>query len=310
MGIIEKATHSDYVAAQPNTYEVGLYVEFENKDAEHQYTTVKVTPCLRNIGFTEKRYRHWWNVHYITDGNYQGSEYKLLPDGDSGITNVVNKGYGFMDQGIWYQWGPTKEYKHENDGKGNHSVGVYLHCTATTPRYCPALVNGEQRYVTYTFSLPKYNPHADAPTPSGVDCDFDKSTRTLYFKWNTAGCASVKVYIDMYRKDDSEYSQGYLKINGTENFKPEQGSDNSVYVKIPPEVASIKYRVYNVSTSGDTEGTDLITVYTPTNDKVWMNIPGVGWKKTIPWVKDENGKWHKATKTYVKDNGTWKRTIM
>lgn len=303
------------VAAPSGVYEVGLCVTIENNDSNHEQSKVNVTPYLRNIGFKEDRYQHWWYVHYAVDGVPQNKErvHQILPTNESGIKNIASNGHGYMTKGTWYQWGPTKTFYVDNDGNPKHTVGVYLNCTATTPWHCPALVNGVKQYVTYEFGTALHNPHVDAPEPEGISAShFDQDSRRLCYHWKDVDyeyVAYVTVERIMYT-GNTAYTRGNLYIGDTDKLNNSQVHSHLVNEIIPETVTRVEFRMCNVSVSGDTEYSNWVTLDTPANSKVWINVPKVGWKKTIPWVKDENGKWHKATKTYAKDNGTWKRTIM
>lgn len=274
-----------------SVHEVGLMVTFTNKNTTHAECTAHITPCLRNISYNEVRYQHIWNVYFAIDNKPVKSYLKqTLPN----ITTATMT----MKKNQWYKWGPTYDYTFKNDGKP-HNFGVYLHCTATTPRYCPA-------YNTYTYtgqiSTAIYT--ITPSTPAGLKTTFVENTRKITYSWNApTNTSSIKLARTLYDDNDTPISApNVFTLKSTDKSYTETLADN---------VSRVDYTVTNISSTNHTASSGIISYNDiPTDCKVWIKLSDGKWVKAVPWVKLPDGTWKKSIKTYTKVGNVWKRTIM
>ena len=286
-------------------YEVRLIVTLINSDANNAKCKAILTPQLRRVGAGATRYQHRWNVFFKADAlenirSYKGGAgYEALPNRLSG-TNVESAGNMYMTAGTWYTWGESYEFEIDNDGK-THSFGIRMECVDTIPRTCP-----QAGYATINLTTAKYK--VAAPTPVLKTPVFNEDTRELTYSWNavdTTKCDYIQLHRDWFNADGNLIAgkSGYVGTNDKL-----LDTTTSFTEKLSEEVASVSYRLYIVSTSGDVAKSGDKEFTVATDDKVWVYINNK-WVKAIPWVKVD-GVWKKVTKTYVNINGTWKRTIM
>ena len=285
-----------YTQTSTSHYEVGLIVEFSDRDENHAMCSVEVTPCLRNTDASSSRYpryRHDWTVSFAEEHSLVKKYSCVLPD-DNSEAGVVSAGWLGMIKDRWYRWGPTYTFTFRNDGQ-KHYVGVYLECTETIPKQCPA----QGKWLEYSFNTATYKIAAE--TPKNVRHRFSES-RILTYMWD--------------RPEGTQYTvidRTMLKADGTTIPKARfpyeiRIVDYSASEEIPIDVVRVDYEVYHVSATGHKGTVVKKSADTPSDCKVWVKVNGV-WKKAVPWVK-VNGVWKKATKSYVKVNGAWERTIM
>lgn len=266
---------------------------------------VRLTPRLKHTqGAVRKQHR--WHVYFKVDGvdvktySYTGSTlHNLLPN-DTAQAEVVRWGELYMNAGQWYQWGSSFDYEVPNDGQA-HSFKLYMACTETIPRHCPA--QGEWVEVTLQTTGYKVIP----PAPSGLKLTYNEDTRVLSYTWDDASCSYIKLWRNLFDSDGNIIpgKSGYVAPAG-------QGvklyNVNKPFQEIVPEgTALVTYEMVNVSSSGHETSSGHQQLSITTDNKVLIKV-GNTWKKAVPWVKVGNT-WKKATKTYIKVGNTWKRTI-
>lgn len=291
-----------------SVYKCGLDVTVlsNSNTTSNEYVTVRLTPKLKHTQGA-RRYQHRWHIYFKVDSNpaktysYTGTLHNALPNSTSG-TNVEGAGNMWMNAGQWYQWGDYYDVTVKNDGQ-KHIFRLYMNCEETIPRYCPA----EGKWVEGSINTVGYK--VTPPAPSGVNVTYDENTRTLSYTWDDAACSYILLYRNLFDSDGNI-------IPGKSSYVAPLGQNDKLYNSnkpfkevVPEGTARVTYEMINVSASGHRTSSGHKEKSFATDNKVWINVPGVGWRKAIPWIKTPDG-WKKATKTYVKVDNDWKRTIV
>lgn len=301
-------------ATSSGDYEVGIALTFEQNSSAYQNTIVHIQPLLKRKK-SVTRYQHSWYVHFAVDNKpvvtvpYLGSTGDNALPNNTAKDNVVGSGRLYMEANTWYKWGNAHSTVIPNDGN-THNVGINMNCIETIPRYCPA----EGQYLWAYFSTPRYN--VPAPKPKGVYTTFDPNTRELKYYWDTADCAFILLWRNWHTVEGTIIQGGYVSVNGTGKI---YNVDCPYKEVLPDNISYVTYEMVNFSSTNDSSTTGGLRATWrdangniqntfPTDCKVWVNVNGT-WVKAVPWVKTSEG-WKKASKTYVKVNGAWQRTIM
>ena len=290
-------------------YEMGFTISVTNDDSAHEYSTVVIQPYLRKIVSSVSRAQHIWNIHFAVDGVYENTKYYhgtneqgvadnnyYLPNSAAGN---VSTGKLYMEVNVWYPWGYPYTTTLKNDG-WEHSIGVYMHCESTIPRYCPA-------YNTYLWGHYVTSKYGVTPAaPSGLKADFNESTRKVTYSWDPADCQYIILYRKLYDTTNRLVQAGNIGIAGRDNDKLYNTDIGKLSETLSEDIAYVKYQMINYSSTGHSTKSAEHILTLDLDSKVWVYVNG-GWKKAIPWVNTPDG-WKKATKTYVRVGNDWKRT--
>ena len=286
-----------------SSYEVGLVVTYKNNDTSHKNTTVTITPYLKCTQAV-KRMQHHWDVLFAIDSRWQATDKynstgaNALPN-DTAAPGVVAAGYLQMKANVWYQWGSARSFNIANDGK-THNFGVYLRCTETVPKYCPA----KDTYVTTSKTLAEYGVIPTAATI--VNTVFNEDTREVTYTWKpNANTTYVNVWYNLFDESGKQLDEGWVKQNVPTTTTYLVQSIPETINGVP--VYSGDWCVQSYSSTGDSVVSSYGTYNASSFTKVWIKVNGV-WKKAALWIKVD-GVWKKCKKIYTKVNGTWERTI-
>lgn len=296
----------DWKSTSNNAYEVGVDYKITGNFETNAECTVEIIPYLRRNGDYERK-QHKWNVYFMCDDmhvhtyNYTGSSGANALPNDYAVAGVESSGQLYMKKNVAYQWGKSYTVKLKTDG-ALHKIGVRMECY-TEPRYCPSKNTSE--YVTTTVQVAKQK--VVAPKPTGVAATFNEDTRVLTYTWDDAACDYILLWRNWLDENGNTIKQGYIAPSGQNNKV--YNKDKPITETLADNVAKVTYEMVNVSSTDDRATTGELSIDIPTGDKVYVNVPEIGWKKAIPYVKVGN-EWKKATKTYVKVGNDWKRTIV
>ena len=274
-------------------YLMGIHVRFVNHTEHAPETVAYVTPYLKTTK-SIKRYQHHWYIEYIRDGiRYGDLQYGgNLPD-DTTAADTNKRGYLNMSAGLWYQWGPTREFSVPNDGE-IHSFGIAMHCVGTIPNKYPCF----NYDLNVSFRFPQYSVTTYAPN---LTVTFDKSTRELKYTWTPANCEYITLTNVWYDADGRTIHSG--SVDGPSGNKL-YNNQQPIIETLPTNVASVEYTMTNHYLTLQTSAKSG-TIETKTSGSVSVKLDGV-WHKATPWVKVD-GRWVKAV-AWVRTVDGWKRT--
>ena len=282
-----------------SSYQFGAIVSHTNAASSNQTSTVTITPYLCHSSGTLRR-QHRWTVTFTADSNTKYAQSKIFnyhgPDtnmsnylpNNKAMAGTVESGKMIMTVGVYYQWGNAHSFTINNDGK-SHTFTVKMECLDTIPRTCEL-----------KFSITCNNYSIIPAAPSNFTATKDEHSIT--YEWDKVDTKKVKnvtILQKLYYTDGSTKDVSNTYSN----------SVTTATITYAKNVSKVVYSMVNNSVDGrNSTGTTDAELTFPTDCKVWIKV-GDDWVKAIPWVKTDKG-WKKASNTYVKVNGTWKRTIM
>ena len=276
-----------------DNYKMCLTVSYSDQPTSAKQP-VELQLWIQKTDANYKRYRHNWSISYYVNNNIVSTETYVLPD-DNATAGVVSAGYLNMTVGTWHKWGPSFKTDPLDNGQ-THRFDVVFAC-GTVPR---------QGALGVIVTLPAYI--VTPGKPEHPTTNFNTSTRVMTYSWNAAANADIyRVWVNQYNAAGVILKDLY---GNPLSYDLPDTSNTWITQSIHPECVKITWQIRAINNTGGFSLSDAQAVdVTAANTKVWIK-DGTAWRKTIPWVKDDAGKWHKVSKTFVKDAGNkWHQTI-
>ena len=263
------------------------------------------------------------NIELTKPGNPSIS---ITDNGDNSFTLYISKGSngtnnpatGYFAQ---YDTGPGWDRcydRHHQDISSDCTVHLKAHTTGTYSN------SGE---VSTSKTILYYGNPSDPGKPILSSKKEGKPTlkEDLTFRWTAANAGSSHAPIRGYRIR--------LKVNGS-FYDLDPNSDNdyidtgntNTYWTIPQSIKdtlkvkdTIQLSIYAYSTNyvgtllfngnGTAEAQVLSDIYTiSSNGVVRVNVPGLGYKSGVVYVKDTSGNWKEAQGVFANSGGSWKES--